>query len=140
MDVNRIKEFAARDQFANLIGAVVETVSDREVVCTLDINEKHLNAGGVVQGGVIFTLADFALALACNADDLSAGNGAISLSQSGSIIFFRPARGGRLTARTSLLQKGRQISVYRMTVTDHQGAAVAEMTANACRVTRSPGP
>jgi acyl-CoA thioesterase len=32
----------------------------------MKINETHLNAVGVVQGGAIFTLADFAFAVASN--------------------------------------------------------------------------
>ena len=136
MNISRIEEFAAKDQFAKTTGALIESISETEVVCTLDVQDRHINAGGTVQGGAVFTLADFAFALACNADDLSAGNPAISISQSSSIIFFRPAQGERLTARTACLQKGRKISVYRITVTDNSGLSVAEMTGTAYRVTR----
>ena len=136
MNISRIKEFADKDQFAKMIGAVIEEISEAAVVCSLAVEERHINAGGTVQGGAVFTLADFAFALACNADDLSAGNEAISISQSSSIIFFRPAKGDRLIATTSCLQKGRKISVYRIVVTDNTGLTVAEMTGTAYRVAR----
>lgn len=134
MDIGRVTEFAGKDNFAKMTGAVIEVISDDEVVCTLSITENHLNAGGTVQGGAVFTLADFAFAIASNQDDLKAEIDAISISQSSSIVFFRPAKGDRLIARTRCLQKGRKISVYRVTVTDNSGAAVAELTGNAYRI------
>ena len=136
MDINRIREFFDQDKFAKMVGAFIDEVSDSETVCSLTLNESHLNAAGIVQGGVVFTLADFAFAVASNLDDWTAGTGAVSISQSSNITFFRPAKGDRLIARTSCLQKGRKISVYRVTVTDSLGVNVAEMTGNAYRVTK----
>ena len=136
MNISRIKEFADKDQFAKMTGTVIEAIGEDEIVCALDLGPSHLNAGGTVQGGAVFTLADFAFALACNADDLQADNDAISISQSSHIVFFRPAQGSRLVAKTICLQKGRKISVYRITVTDNSGQTVAEMIGNAYRVIR----
>lgn len=137
MDIRQIREFFDNDRFAKMAGAVIEDIGDDgRVVCTLSLNEKHFNAAGTVQGGAVFTLADFAFAVACNLADLRADERAVSISQSSNIIFFRPARGEWLRAETHCLQKGRKISVYRIMVTDNLGTAVAEMTGNAYRVAK----
>ena len=136
MNIQQIVEFFDNDRFAKMTGAVVEEITDDEVVCSLALGGNHRNAGGTVQGGAIFTLADFAFAIACNLDDLKADVAAISVSQSSTILFFRPATGSRLVARATCLQKGRKLSVYRMVVTDDTGVCVAEMTGNAYRVVK----
>jgi len=137
MDINQIKEFFDNDRFAKTTGAVIDSIGDDgRIVCTLDLNDNHFNAAGTVQGGAVFTLADFAFAVACNLDDLKADHQAVTISQSSNIIFFRPAKGDRLTAETSCLQKGRKISVYRIMVTDNTGVTVAEMTGNAYRIAK----
>lgn len=137
MNIDQIKKFFEQDKFALMTGALIEEINDDgRIVCGLSLKENHFNAAGTVQGGAIFTLADFAFAVACNLDDLKADNQAVTISQSSNIIFFRPAKGDRLRAESSCLQKGRKISVYRIIVTDNSGAAVAEMTGNAYRVVK----
>lgn len=54
---------------------------------------RHLNAAGTVQGGALFTLADFAFAVAANA------GGVLTVSLQNSISFLRAAKPARLTAR-----------------------------------------
>lgn len=136
MDISRIREFFDQDKFAKMTGAVIEEIEDGRIICTLDIDENHFNAGGTVQGGAIFTLADFAFAVASNLEDLKADNQAVSISQSCNILFFRPAKGDKLIAVTNCLQRGRKISVYRIEVRDNLGTKVAEMTGTAYRVVK----
>ena len=54
------------DRFATENGAVIEEVDDHYAKCSLKIEDRHRNAMGAVMGGVYFTLADFALAVASN--------------------------------------------------------------------------
>ena len=63
-----LKEFISQgDKFAAHAGARLVTVKDGYAKSQLTVAEKHLNAGGVCQGGAIFTLADVALAAVSNA-------------------------------------------------------------------------
>lgn len=136
MDISRIREFFDQDKFAKMTGAVMEEIEGGRIICTLGLSENHFNAGGTVQGGAIFTLADFAFAVASNLEDLKADIEAVSISQSCNILFFRPAKGDQLIAETICLQKGRKISVYRVEVRDNLGTKVAEMTGTAYRVAK----
>jgi len=134
MNHDEIKEFFKNDRFADMIGANIDSIHPDEVICSLDIKEHHLNAGGIIQGGATFTLADFAFAVACNYNDLSENKNNITVSQSSNIIFFKPPKGKKLIATAKCIQKGRKLSVYRMLVTDDIGTSVAEMTGNAYTV------
>ena len=55
-----------KDRFATCNGAVIDEVEDHYAKCSLKISENHRNAMGAVMGGVYFTLADFAFAVAAN--------------------------------------------------------------------------
>ena len=56
----------SKDRFATESGAVIEEVDDHYAKCTLKLKASHRNAMGAVMGGVYFTLADFAFAVAAN--------------------------------------------------------------------------
>jgi acyl-CoA thioesterase len=134
MNNDEIKEFFKKDRFAGLIGVKLESIKPDEIICSIEIEEHHLNAGDKVQGGVIFTLADFTFAVACNYDGLAQNQKTITVGHSNNISFFKPPTGKKLIAKSKCLQKGRKLSVYRMTVHDDNGVNVAEMTGNAYTV------
>ena len=61
-----IVRFFEKDRFAAETGAVIDEIDDRYARCSLTLEAKHKNALGAVMGGVYFTLADFAFAVASN--------------------------------------------------------------------------
>ena len=63
-ELEQIREFFAKDRFATDNGATIEEVDDGYAKCSLEIQPHHLNAANTVMGGAIFTLADFAFAVA----------------------------------------------------------------------------
>ena len=134
MNTNEIKEFFKKDRFADMVGIEADEITADGVTCSLAVEPRHLNAGDTVQGGAIFTLADFAFAIACNYDGLSENKKAVTVGHSCNITFFKPAKGKRLIAKSECLQKGRKLSVFRVTVTDDLGTNIAEMTGNAYTV------
>jgi len=139
MTSDEIKEFVKKDRFAGLIGAKIDSITPDEVICSIEIEEHHLNAGDKAQGGVIFTLADFTFAVACNYDGLSQNQNTIAVGHSNNISFFKPPTGKKLIAKSTCIQKGRKLSVYRMTIHDDNGVNVAEMTGNAYTVSLERG-
>ena len=112
----------AQDIFATKqTGIVIDEVGDRRAVCSFGIGPQHRNQIGGVMGGAIYTLADFAVAVAANLE-----NGReVSVSLSGSIHYLAAARGGRLFAAAEPVRIGRSISVYRVRVYDDLGTEVA---------------
>ena len=107
-----IIELFAKDRFATENGAVIAEVDDHYAKCTLEVQERHRNAMGAVMGGVYFTLADFAFAVAANWQEI----GTVSLHSD--IAYLGTAKGKRLTAEAFCVKNGKTTSYYRIEVKD----------------------
>jgi len=96
-------------------------------VARMALGPEHLNAAGVVQGGAVFTLADFAFAAASN----SRGN--VALAIEAHVTFLRAVREGVLTAEAREEGGSRRLSTCTVRVTDGSGTLVALFTGTAFR-------
>ncbi|MDR2438007.1 MAG: hotdog fold thioesterase [Planctomycetaceae bacterium] len=85
------------------------------------IQPKHFNAVGIVQGGVVFTLADFAFAVAGNA-----GVEEVTVAIECHLSFIKPTIAGTLYAEANLLSKTRSLVSYSIPVTNEKGELVAQ--------------
>jgi acyl-CoA thioesterase len=133
MDIKDVREFFSGDRYLMLTGVAIDEAGDGRAVCSVDIApEKHFNKGGVVQGGVTYTLADSAFAVAANYGHLDRGEieRFITVSQSANITYFKPPKGSRLICTAEAISRGRVSSVYRMEVNDDLGTEVALMIGN----------
>ena len=119
-----IKEFLTEgDRFARGIGAKLEEVRAGYARATLTVEPRHLNAGGVCQGGVIFTLADLTFASIVNA------SGFLSPLTSGTIYYHRSAQlGDTLTAEGRILSDHHKLPCAIVEVRTQDGTHVASFT------------
>lgn len=78
-------------------------------------------------GGAIFTLADFALAIACNIGEKP------TVAVCNSIEYLSVAKGSKLIATCNADKSGRSLGFYTAEVTDELGTLVAKMTATGFR-------
>ena len=62
--IEEVREMFTHDRFATENGAVIDEIGDHYAKCSMQLTDKHKNALGAVMGGVPFTLADFAFAVA----------------------------------------------------------------------------
>ncbi|MDR2922501.1 MAG: PaaI family thioesterase [Treponema sp.] len=130
IDLEQVRNYFRNDRFATENGMVIDSVTEDCVVCGMELRAEHRNAAGGVQGGAIFTLADLAFAVHCNLAMVCGEAVKLTVGQSCSISFLKPAKGRRLTATSTCVSKGRSISVYRIRVEDDLGVVIAEMLAN----------
>lgn len=115
------------DHFAtDATGIVIDLAEPGRAVCSLTLEERHMNENNVPMGGAIFTLADFVCAIAANGH--SERN---TVSQNVSITFIAPAKGKRLIAEASCLREGRTTALYTADVRDELGTYVAHAVLNA---------
>ena len=114
-----IKEFFKRDQYARLSGIELVSVKPGHAVARMTVQAHHLNAIGGVQGGAIFTLADFAFAAASN----TRGNVAVAVNVS--ITFMKSVSSGVLQAEARELSYNPKLGSYTVDITDEQNALVA---------------
>ena len=89
---NDLMRYFEKDRFAALVGIKLVEVKPGYAKASLEITEQHLNAVNIVQGGVIFTLADFTFAAAANS------YGQVSLGINANISYFQPPKGKMLMA------------------------------------------
>ena len=128
LSLDEVREFFAHDRFATeACGCTVLEASHGHAVCAFDIEPVHRNAQGNIMGGAIFTLADFALAVACNMGE----NPTVAVSNT--IEFFSVAKGSRLIATADADKSGRSMGFYTVDVADDAGVKVARMTATCFR-------
>ncbi len=119
---NRFK----KDRFATeAAGIVIDHAEPGKAVCSLTLEEKHMNENNVPMGGAVFTLADFTCAIASNGYSEKK-----TVSQQVSITFLAPAKGSRLIAEASCLREGRTTAFYALDVKDELGNYVAHATMN----------
>lgn len=100
------------DQFAKLLGLELITVDIGYAEVRMKIKEEHLNGLGIVQGGAIFTLADFAFAAAANA------GGKVSVGINANINYFKPAKGKYLLAKATETSSSRSLGNYNVDIFD----------------------
>lgn len=124
--LEQIRATFAADRFAtDAAGCEIRLAEPGHSVCAMTLRPHHLNAAGTPQGGAIFTLADFAFAVAVNAFAET-----VTVSLQHDITFLSAARGTELIAEANCVRSGRSTCFYTVTVTDDLDTVIAEMTVN----------
>ena len=124
--LEEIRSRFRNDHFAtDAAGIVIDEAEPGRAVCSLILEEKHMNENHVPMGGAIFTLADIACAVAANGYSEKK-----TVSQQASITFLSPAKGERLIAEASCLRNGRTTAFYAVDVRDELGTYPAHATMN----------
>ena len=117
-----IFDYFKNDQYAALTGIELKEAGDGFAKATLVIAEKHLNANGVTQGGVIFTLADFVTGVASNS------HGEMAVPINGHVNFLKGSRPGDvLTAEAQERFLHKRLGNYQVNVTNQLGELVATL-------------
>lgn len=120
MDDNQIKEFLKKDRFAEYIGIELVEVKPGYALARVEITDKHLNAVNIVQGGVTFTLADFAFAAASNS------HGKVAVGINVNISYFKSPKGKVLTAEAKEISANSKLASYDVGVYDEEKNLVAQ--------------
>jgi acyl-CoA thioesterase len=119
--IEEAREIFANDRYATVLsGAYIEKIGENYAKCSMRITDDHRNAYGGVMGGSIYTLADFAFAVASNYDKEYA-----TVSVVGQASFMAASKGSILYAEAKLLKDGRNTCFYDVTITDDQDKLIA---------------
>ena len=85
-NIDEAREFFTGDKFAMANGITIDELWEDGCLCSMELRADHRNAVGGVMGGVIFTLGDFAFAVASNNVHMTTVGQQVSISfLSGSI-------------------------------------------------------
>lgn len=118
--IEEARAYFAGDLFAMQAGVQLDEMWDEGCVCSMPVSDMHKNAAGGVMGGAIFTLADFAFAVASNNMHRT------TVAQQVSVNFLSGTRGSRLIARAQCKKDGKTTCVYNIDIVDNLGRDIAQ--------------
>lgn len=131
---DKAREVFANDLYATqATGVVIEFVEPRSAICSVKLNDTHRNAMGAVMGGVMFTLADLAFAIAANSQCLEEDSEIEWVSLGSNIQFISQPKSDTLQARTECIKQGQTTCVYHIIVSDTNGRTVSIITTTGIR-------
>ncbi len=107
-----IEFFKANDHFARHNGIELLAARPGWAQAKMEIQDYHFNGAGTVHGGAIFTLADFAFAVASNSQ------GQLAMGINTSTTFIKAATRGPLYAEAEELSLNRRLASYQVRITD----------------------
>ncbi len=128
-----VRMLLERDRFAARAGIELIEVTEGRARAEMEVGPSHLNGVDVVQGGALFTLADFAFAAACNSHDR------VAVAIDVSISFVKGVSSGRLVAEAREEALTERLSTCVVRVTDAAGDLVALFKGPAYRTKPSRG-
>ena len=130
--LDEAREMFSKDLYATkLTGCVIDEWREDYAKCSMIVTPDHRNAYGGIMGGAIYTLADFAFAVASNFDKDVA-----TVSVVGQASFMSASKGSVLFAEATLLKDGRTNAFYEVRVTDDLGKLVAVVNFNGAHVSK----
>lgn len=128
-DMSTLKELLTNgDRFAASCGITLTGIKEGYARAEVDVEERHLNAAGVCQGGLYFTLADLAFAAVTNS------HGPISLGVQNSITFLKSAKkGDHLTAEAEEIVNHHRLPFCEIKISNQKGELLCVVTGSAYR-------
>lgn len=118
----------ARDAFSRWLGVELVTLRPRACTLRMRVRADMLNGFGVSHGGIVYSLADSALAFASNT------GGQVTMSVDNTISYPAPVQvGDDLIAVAEEETAGARLGFYRVTVARQDGTVVALLHATVYR-------
>jgi len=118
----------ARDAFSRWLGVELVTLRPRACTLRMRVRSDMVNGFGVSHGGIVYSLADSALAFASNT------NGHVTVSVDNSISYPAPVQvDDELIAVAEEETAGARLGFYRVTVARQDGTVVGLLHATVYR-------
>jgi acyl-CoA thioesterase len=111
--------FSTEDLFARRAGIELVDVGPGWAKASMKIEPFHFNGAKTVHGGAIFTLADFAFAVASNS------HGSLAMGINTSVSFVKAALKGTLYAEAREQSRNPKLASYSVMITDDDNDVVA---------------
>ena len=120
--IKKLEQILKNDRFAHHNEIHLVSIGAGTSMAEMTVSEKHLNGVNIIQGGALFTLADFAFAAASNS------HGRIAVATNANITFFKGISSGNLTAVAREINSGKSLSHYSVDILDEKGILIAHFT------------
>ena len=115
-----VAHMMSKDAFSQWLGIEVLEARPRGSTVRMRVRSEMVNGFGVAHGGIVFSLADSALAFASNT------HGRVTLAVENSISYPAPINVGDVLTAVAVEESGaNRLAFYRVTVTNERDAIVA---------------
>lgn len=115
-----VEKMMSKDAFSRWLGIEVSDINPGYVELQMVVRKEMVNGFNVSHGGIVFSLADSALAFASNS------YGRVALALENDISYLEKVMAGdHLTAKTEELSLGNRIGVYNVEVLNQNEDSVA---------------
>jgi acyl-CoA thioesterase len=122
----------AADEASRRLGIELDELAAGRARVRMTVADWMVNGHGICHGGIVFTLADTAFALACN----SGADAAVAAACD--VVFVEPARRGDvLVAEAEERTRFGRSGIYDVTVRRADGTVVAEFRGHSRVITRA---
>ncbi len=119
--------FRRNDQFARHAGIELLAASPGWAQVKMPVQPFHLNGVGTVHGGALFTLADFAFAVASNS------HGQLAMGINTSMTFIKAVSTGNLYGEAQEISLNRRLGNYQVKISDDNQQLIAMFQGTAYR-------
>lgn len=116
------ERYVADNPFMQFTHMEVVKISRECSEIRMKVFPEGLNIMGMIHGGLVYALADVVTGITARAD------GRKYVTQSAHINFIRNVSEGTVTARGTLIRRGRSIVIVRGEVFDEEGRLLADVT------------
>ena len=116
-----VRTFAQTSPYYRSLGMTLAEVGDGHAVLRVEIQAQHLNADGIVHGGVLPAIADGAMG---NALRMIKGEGSQVFTAEVSLQYLRPVTGGTMLADARVVQSGRRLSFAEVEIKDEASGKI----------------
>jgi acyl-CoA thioesterase len=115
-----VADMLAKDAFSRWLGITVSDVAPNAAVTRMTVRPEMVNGFGVAHGGIVYSLADSALAFASNT------HGRVTVSIDNGITYPAAVNvGDQLTAAATMESSTKKLGFFRVAVTNQDGEIVA---------------
>ncbi len=122
--LEQLKAFFEADGFVKLAGIEIVEATEEKAVVKAKISDEHRNANGSVQGGMLYTVADFAFAVLGNYIH------PVTVTQVGQISYVKAAFTDEIIATATEKVRSGHTTVSEVVVCDEEGQVVCVCSFN----------
>jgi uncharacterized protein (TIGR00369 family) len=113
--------------FRELVGTELASLREGRAVAEVHAEEHHLNPGGTVHGGVVYTLVDVSMAEALRTTIAEGDERPVTIEIK--VNYLEPAKAGTLTSTAQVRKGGKRVTIVEAEVTqDSEVVALATGT------------
>jgi len=129
MNLEEAREYFNHDRYAvSLTGIKIEEVDKDYAKVSLEIEDKHLGARDHLMGGVLYTMADFAFAVATNTPEH------FTMTTNSTISYLSQPKDSHIVGICKSIKNGHRTCLLETRLFDGKGTLLAVVTTNGVHI------